>query len=139
MSRAMFLCFRVQILNAEKRVSVKDTELKITPSTQLKLPQRPKISAKTQAGQCYPPSLTDSSAVQCYLENGPTMHCFFLCVNAVTTTTTTTTKKKKKKRKMGLYSFVPKKKTKVSAQQNLALPTSHSQVSGFTFLYHIIV
>ncbi|XP_017307615.1 histone-lysine N-methyltransferase EHMT1a [Ictalurus punctatus] len=83
----------LKILNAEKRVSVKDTELKITPSTQLKLPQRPKISAKTQA----------------------------------VTTTTTTTKKKKKKRKMGLYSFVPKKKTKVSAQQNLALPTSHSQ------------
>ncbi|KAI5088441.1 histone-lysine N-methyltransferase, H3 lysine-9 specific 5 isoform X1, partial [Silurus meridionalis] len=73
--------------NAEKSTKVKDTELKFMSSTQLKLPQRPKGSAKTQ----------------------------------------TVTKKKKKKRKMGLYSFVPKKKTKVSAQQNLLLPTSNSQ------------
>lgn len=38
---------------------------------------------------------------------------------------------------MGLYSFVPKKKTKVSAQQNLTSPTSNSQVSGLTSLCHI--
>lgn len=36
---------------------------------------------------------------------------------------------------MGLYSFVPKKKTKVSAQTNLTLSTSNSQVSGVTFYY----
>ncbi|XP_060763381.1 histone-lysine N-methyltransferase EHMT1a isoform X2 [Neoarius graeffei] len=77
----------LKILNTEQRASVKDAELKIMPSTQLKLPQRPKGSAKTQAVK----------------------------------------KKKKKRRKMGLYSFVPKKKTKVSAQQNLTLPTSNSQ------------
>ncbi|XP_072520812.1 histone-lysine N-methyltransferase EHMT1a [Salminus brasiliensis] len=34
---------------------------------------------------------------------------------------------RKKKRKMGLYSFVPKKKTKVSAKQNFTLPSSSSQ------------
>ncbi|XP_066510425.1 histone-lysine N-methyltransferase EHMT1-like [Hoplias malabaricus] len=34
---------------------------------------------------------------------------------------------KKKKRKMGLYSFVPKKKTKVSAKQNPTLPSSNNQ------------
>uniref|UniRef100_A0AAR2JUM0 Euchromatic histone-lysine N-methyltransferase 1b n=1 Tax=Pygocentrus nattereri TaxID=42514 RepID=A0AAR2JUM0_PYGNA len=34
---------------------------------------------------------------------------------------------RKKKRKMGLYNFVPKKKTKVSAKQNLTLPSSNSQ------------
>ncbi|KAG9261933.1 histone-lysine N-methyltransferase EHMT1-like [Astyanax mexicanus] len=34
---------------------------------------------------------------------------------------------KKRKRKMGLYSFVPKKKAKVSTKQNLILPSSSSQ------------
>ncbi|XP_027018734.2 histone-lysine N-methyltransferase EHMT1a [Tachysurus fulvidraco] len=74
----------LKILNTEKRA---DVELKIMPSTRLKLPEKPKGSEQTQA----------------------------------------VLKKKKKKRKMGLYSFVPKKKTKVSAQPNLTLPTSNSQ------------
>ncbi|KAK3514428.1 hypothetical protein QTP70_018242 [Hemibagrus guttatus] len=76
----------LKILNAETRATVKDSELKIMPSTQLKLPQTPKGSTKTPA----------------------------------------VIKKKKKKRKMGLYNFVPKKKTKVPAQTNLTLSTSNS-------------
>ncbi|KAI4899738.1 hypothetical protein NFI96_016543, partial [Prochilodus magdalenae] len=34
---------------------------------------------------------------------------------------------RRKKRKMGLYNFVPKKKTKLTARQNLTLPSSNSQ------------
>lgn len=52
-----------KILNAEKRACVKDAELKIMPSTLLKLPQRPKGSANTQAGQCPPPALIEFSAL----------------------------------------------------------------------------
>lgn len=61
----MVLCVHVKILNAEKRASVKDVELKIMPSTQLKLPEKPKGSEQTQAGQYSAPSTMDFSDIWC--------------------------------------------------------------------------
>uniref|UniRef100_A0A4W4GUV0 Euchromatic histone-lysine N-methyltransferase 1b n=1 Tax=Electrophorus electricus TaxID=8005 RepID=A0A4W4GUV0_ELEEL len=44
---------------------------------------------------------------------------------------------RRKKRKMGLYNFVPKKKTKVSTRQTLTLPSSNSKVTSLAFLTYI--